>query len=35
MVHSKVPEEQVDYYAEGWKEYYWKPLQKYFAKKTE
>ena len=32
MVHSKVPEEQVDYYAEGWKEYYWKPLQKYFAK---
>jgi len=33
MVHSKVPEEQVEYYAEGWKEYYWKPLQKYFAKK--
>jgi uncharacterized protein YndB with AHSA1/START domain len=35
MVHSKVPEDQVDYYAEGWKEYYWKPLQEYFAKKTE
>ena len=35
MVHSKVPEKQVDYYAEGWKEFYWKPLQKYFTKKTE
>jgi activator of HSP90 ATPase len=35
MVHSKVPAEQVDYYAEGWKEYYWKPLQKYFTKKKE
>jgi len=35
MVHSKVPEEQVDYYAEGWKEYYWKPLQEYLAKKTK
>ena len=35
MVHSKVPEEQVDYYAEGWREYYWKPLQKYFAREPE
>jgi uncharacterized protein YndB with AHSA1/START domain len=35
MVHSKVPEEQVDYYAEGWKKFYWKPMQKYFAKKAE
>jgi len=34
MIHSKVPEEQVEYYAEGWKEYYWKPLQAYFANKT-
>ena len=33
MVHSKVPEEQVDYYTEGWKEFYWKPLKEYFAKK--
>ncbi len=32
MVHSKVPEEQVEYYAEGWKEWYWGPLKKYFAK---
>ena len=35
MVHSKVPEKQVDYYAEGWKEFYWKPMQKYFTMKTE
>lgn len=33
MVQSKVPEEQVDYYAEGWKEYYWEPLKEYFDKK--
>jgi uncharacterized protein YndB with AHSA1/START domain len=32
MVHSKVPEEQVEYYAEGWKEWYWEPLKKYLAK---
>ena len=32
MVHSKVPEGQGDYYAGGWKEYYWEPLKKYFAK---
>lgn len=30
MVQSKVPEDQVDYYAEGWKEFYWEPLKKYF-----
>jgi len=32
MIHSKVPVEQVEYYAEGWKEFYWEPLKKYFAK---
>jgi uncharacterized protein YndB with AHSA1/START domain len=32
MIHSRVPEEQVKYYAEGWKEWYWGPLKKYFAK---
>ena len=32
MVHSKVPEKQVEYYAEGWKEWYWGPLKQYFAK---
>jgi len=33
MVHSKVPAEQVDYYAKGWKEFYWAPMKKYFAVK--
>jgi uncharacterized protein YndB with AHSA1/START domain len=32
MVHSRVPAEQVDYYAQGWKDFYWEPLKKYFAK---
>jgi uncharacterized protein YndB with AHSA1/START domain len=32
MVHSKVPEDQVEYYAEGWEEFYWEPLKKYLAK---
>ena len=35
MVHSKVPEGQADYYAQGWREYYWQPLKEYFAKKAE
>ncbi len=33
MTHSKVPEEQADDYAEGWKEYYWDPMVEYFQKK--
>lgn len=33
MVHTKVPEAQVDYYADGWKEFYWTPLKKYFARR--
>lgn len=32
MVHSKVPADQADYYADGWKEYYWEPLRRYFKK---
>ena len=32
MIHSRVPEEQVEYYADGWKEWYWEPLKKYLAK---
>ena len=32
MVHSKVPAEQGDYYAGGWKEFYWGPLKSHFAK---
>jgi activator of HSP90 ATPase len=31
MVHSKVPAEQAEDYAEGWTDYYWEPLKKYFG----
>jgi len=34
MVQSNVPEEQADEAAEGWKEWYWNPLKKYFSKQT-
>lgn len=33
MVHSKVPAEQKDDYAEGWTNFYWEPLKKYFEGK--
>ena len=32
MVHSRVPAEQADSIAEGWNDFYWKPLEKYFKK---
>lgn len=32
MVHSNVPAEQADDYAQGWKDFYWKPLKEYFKK---
>lgn len=32
MVHSKVPAEQAESYAEGWRDWYWEPLKKYFAR---
>ena len=32
MVHSNVPFEQADDYAQGWKDFYWKPLREYFKK---
>lgn len=32
MVHSLVPAEQADEYAQGWLDYYWEPLKKYFEK---
>jgi uncharacterized protein YndB with AHSA1/START domain len=31
MVHSKVPAEQKDYYADGWRSFYWEPLKAYFT----
>ncbi len=30
MVHSKAPAEQAASYAQGWKDFYWEPMKKYF-----
>jgi uncharacterized protein YndB with AHSA1/START domain len=35
MTHSKVPEEQADDYAEGWREFYWDLLVDYFEKRRD
>jgi len=32
MIHSNVPEEQSEGLAEGWNEFYWKPLKEYFSR---
>lgn len=32
MIHLDVPAEQADDYAQGWKDFYWKPLKDYFKK---
>ena len=34
MVHSKVPAEQAISYRQGWIDFYWKPLKKYFQQTT-
>ena len=34
MIHSNVPPEQADDLAEGWVEFYWKPLEEYFTKQS-
>ncbi|MDA4119151.1 MAG: SRPBCC domain-containing protein [Thaumarchaeota archaeon] len=31
MIHSKVPAEQAADYDQGWKDYYWEPMKKYFG----
>jgi activator of HSP90 ATPase len=31
MIHSNVPAEQADDLAEGWNEFYWKPIKEYFT----
>ncbi len=33
MTHSSIPEQQEQELAEGWEEWYWKPLKAYFKKK--
>jgi activator of HSP90 ATPase len=35
MIHSNIPKEQVDEFAEGWTEWYWNPLKEYFSKKSK
>lgn len=32
MTHKNVPAEQAASYAQGWKDFYWKPLKEYFAR---
>jgi activator of HSP90 ATPase len=32
MVHSRVPAEQANDYADGWKVHYWEPMARYFKK---
>jgi uncharacterized protein YndB with AHSA1/START domain len=34
LVHSNVPDEQTSYELSGWREYYFEPMKKYFAKRT-
>ena len=32
--HTDIPENHADDIADGWKEYYWKPMQEYFKRKS-
>lgn len=34
LVQTKVPKSQVEYYRQGWQDFYWKPIKEYFAKKS-
>jgi activator of HSP90 ATPase len=34
MVHSNVPAEQAEEIAEGWNEFYWRPMKDYFMKRV-
>ncbi|MCJ7609405.1 SRPBCC domain-containing protein [Candidatus Bathyarchaeota archaeon] len=33
MIHSEVPVEQAESYEQGWIDFYWEPMKKYFRKK--
>ena len=35
MVHSNVPAKQADSYAQGWIDFYWKHMKKYFQRKSK
>jgi len=32
LVHSDMPEDQVDSYKQGWEDFYFKPMREYFGK---
>ena len=32
LAHTKMPEEQVDDYKQGWEDFYFKPMREYFGK---
>lgn len=34
LVHSDMPEDQVDAYRHGWEDFYFKPMRQYFSEKT-
>jgi activator of HSP90 ATPase len=34
MIHQNVPAEQASSYRQGWIDFYWKPLKKYFKNRT-
>lgn len=35
MIHTNVPKEQAEDTADGWNEFYWDPLKKYFKKQSK
>jgi len=32
LIHSDMPEDQVDSYRQGWEDFYFKPMKEYFSK---
>ena len=32
LIHSDMPEDQVDSYRQGWEDFYFKPMEEYFSK---
>jgi len=33
LAHSKMPEDQLDDYKQGWEDFYFKPMREYFGKR--
>lgn len=32
LIHSDMPEDQIDSYRQGWEDFYFKPMKEYFSK---